>query len=176
MSPSSWERHSPTHPTAAPRTLETISQGIGRQEVPASWGAFGPKSSLVAKLLLGPGPISTVTTGQAGSQGPATLCPTPQMGCSQRLQCPPTLSSVSHPTLKPSQAIQGGTHSRVGQGCSWLLGQWACRAELLGAGRKETGQMKYREQPETLGGSLMPHPPPSLAWTPAYRRPKWVPW
>lgn len=129
--------------------------------MPASWGASGPKSSFVAKLL-------RPWTHRHGhhrpgrcSQGPATLCPTPQMGCSQRLQCPSTLSSVSHPTLKPSQAIQRGTHSRVGQGCSWLLGQWACRAELLGAGRKETGQMKYREQPETSGGSLMP-PPASL--------------
>lgn len=36
ISPSSWEKHPSTHPTAAPRTLETIRQGVGRQEVPAS--------------------------------------------------------------------------------------------------------------------------------------------
>ena len=67
----------PTYPTAAPRTLET-RQGMRRQEVPASQGAFGQKSSLVAKLFLGPGPISMVTTGQAGAvraQGPSAQLP-----------------------------------------------------------------------------------------------------
>lgn len=52
--------------------------------MPASQGAFGQKSSFVAKLFLGPGPISMATTGQAGcSQGPGTLCPTPRTGCWQ---------------------------------------------------------------------------------------------
>lgn len=46
--------------------------------MPASQGAFGQKSSLVAKLFLGPGPISMVTTGPAGAvraQGPSAQLP-----------------------------------------------------------------------------------------------------
>lgn len=37
-----------THPTAAPRPLETMRQEVGRQEVPVSYGALGQVSSLAA--------------------------------------------------------------------------------------------------------------------------------
>ena len=99
----------PTYPTAAPRTLET-RPGMRRQEVPASQGAFGQKSSLVAKLFLGPGPISMATTGQAGAvraQGPSAQLPARAVGNDQRLF---TLGSVP-PTPKPSLATRrGDTH------------------------------------------------------------------
>lgn len=78
--------------------------------MPASQGAFGQKSSFVAKLFLGPGPISMATTGQAGAvraQGPSAQLPAQAVGSDQRL-C--TLGSVPS-TTKPSLATQrGDTH------------------------------------------------------------------
>ena len=79
--------------------------------MPASQGAFGHKSSLVAKLFLGPGPISWSPQARQVQSGPRDPLPNSPHGLLSvtLVLLHPGLSLP--PTPKPSLATrQGDTH------------------------------------------------------------------